>query len=146
MQMNRRAFLGSMVAAGAGPLLGVPASGRVARVGLVTDTHVGTTMASCARVRAALELFKQKGVEMVVNCGDIADMHYPDGYRFYRKTVNEVYPDPASRPIERFVYAFHDVCDYRSGSGWNVARDAAPAFTRLVVCAPVSANGVPALG
>ena len=115
MQMNRRAFLGGMAAAGAGPLLGVPASGRVARVGLVTDTHVGTTRESCARVRAALELFKQKGVEMVVNCGDIADRHYPDGYRYYRKTVNEVYPDPASRPIERFVYAFHDVCDYRPG-------------------------------
>ena len=128
MQMNRRAFLGGMAAAGAGPLLGVPASGRVARVGLVTDTHVGTTMESCARVRAALELFKKKGVEMVVNCGDIADRHYPDGYRCYRKTVNEVYPDPASRPIERFVYAFHDVCDYRPGSGWSVARDAAPAF------------------
>ena len=128
MQMNRRQFLCSMVATGAGPLLGVSASGRVARVGLVTDTHVGTTMESCVRVRAALELFKQKGVEMVVNCGDIADHHYPDGYRCYRKTVNEVYPDPTSRPIERFVYAFHDVLNYLPGSGWNVARDAAPAF------------------
>ena len=94
MQMNRRQFLGSMVAAGAGPLLGVSASGRVARVGLITDTHVGPTMESCVRVRAALELFRQKGAEMVVNCGDIADHHYPDGYRCYRKTVNEVYPDP----------------------------------------------------
>ena len=128
MQISRRHFIGGMVAAGTGPLLGVPAHGRVARIGLMTDTHVGTTMESCARVRAALELFKKKGVEMVVNCGDIADRHYPDGYRFYRKTVNEVYPDPASRPIERFVYAFHDVCDYRPGSGWSVARDAAPAF------------------
>ena len=57
MQINRRHFIGGMAAAGAGSLLGVPASGRVARVGLVTDTHVGTTMESCARVRAALELF-----------------------------------------------------------------------------------------
>ena len=40
-----------MAAVGAGPLLGVPANGRVARVGLVTDTHVGTTMESCVRVR-----------------------------------------------------------------------------------------------
>ena len=128
MEVNRRQFIGGMAALGWGSLLGVPARGRVARVGLVTDTHVGTTMESCARVRAALELFKKKDVEMVVNCGDIADRHYPDGYRCYRKTVNEVYPDPASRPIERFVYAFHDVCDYRPGSGWSVARDAAPAF------------------
>ena len=81
MQVNRRQFIGGMAAAGTVPLFGVPASGRVARVGLVTDTHVGTTMESCARVRAALELFKKKGVEMVVNCGDIADRHYPDGYR-----------------------------------------------------------------
>ena len=128
MKINRRQFIGGMAAAGTMPLFGVPVSGRMARIGLVTDTHVGTTMESCARVRAALELFKKKGVEMVVNCGDIADRHYPDGYRCYRKTVNEVYPDPASRPIERFVYAFHDVCDYRPGSGWSVARDAAPAF------------------
>jgi len=128
VEVSRRRFLGGIVAAGAASLPGVPTGGRVARIGLVTDTHVGTTMESCARVRAALELFKKKGVEMVVNCGDIADRHYPDGYRCYRKTVNEVYPDPASRPIERFVYAFHDVCDYRPGSGWNMARDAAPAF------------------
>ena len=116
-----------MAAAGVLPALAAGDS-RIARVGIMTDTHVGTTMESCARVKAALQLFKAQGVEMVVNCGDIADRHYPDGYRCYRKTVNEVYPDPASRPIERFVYAFHDVCDYRSGSGWNVARDAAPAF------------------
>ena len=127
MQISRRHFIGGMAAAGALPALAAGDS-RIARVGLVTDTHVGTTIASCVRVRAALELFKQKGVEMVVNCGDIADRHYPDGYRYYRKTVNEVYPDPKTRPIERFVYAFHDVCDYRPGSGWSVARDAAPAF------------------
>ena len=125
--INRRQFIGGMAAAGALPSFAA-GDARIARVGIMTDTHVGTTMESCARVRAALQLFKAQGAEMVVNCGDIADMHYPDGYRFYRKTVNEVYPDPASRPIERFVYAFHDLCNYRPGSGWNVARDAAPAF------------------
>ena len=125
--LSRRQFIGGITAVGALPALAAGDS-RIARVGIMTDTHVGTTMESCARVKAALQLFKAQGVEMVVNCGDIADKHYPEGYRCYRKTVNEVYPDPASRPIERFVYAFHDVFDYRSGSGWNVARDAAPAF------------------
>ena len=99
MQTNRRQFIGGMAAAGTVPLFGVPASGRVARVGLVTDTHVGTTMESCARVRAALELFKKKGVEMVVNCGDIADRHYPDGYRCYRKTVHAA----QRRRVPRFL-------------------------------------------
>ncbi|MBQ6341170.1 MAG: hypothetical protein IJI36_18695, partial [Kiritimatiellae bacterium] len=68
MQISRRYFIGGMAAAGALPALAASDS-RIARVGLVTDTHVGTTMESCVRVRAALELFKQKGVEMVVNCG-----------------------------------------------------------------------------
>ena len=111
-EITRKGFLGGMAAFGASPVLAIPTKGRIARIGLVTDTHVGTTLASCERVRAALELFKAKGVEMVVNCGDIADRHYPDGYRFYRQTVNEVFPDAASRPKEVFVYAGHDLIDH----------------------------------
>ncbi|MBP5511432.1 MAG: metallophosphoesterase [Kiritimatiellae bacterium] len=128
--MRRRTFLGMTAAAGAMPSFGV-LSDRIARVGVMTDTHIGTTMESCLRVKAALELFKAQGAEMVVNCGDVADQHYPEGYRCYRKTVNEVFPDPASRPQELFVYAFHDVCDYRPNSGWNVARYAGPAFADM---------------
>jgi hypothetical protein len=116
-----------MLAAGALPALGAD-NPRIARVGLMTDTHVQKTMASCATVRTALELFKAQGAEMVVNCGDIADQHFPDGYRCYRRTVNEVYPDAASRPKEVFVYAFHDVFNYKPGNGGNFARDAEPAF------------------
>lgn len=127
MGIRRRTFLGEMLAAGVLPALGAD-NPRIARVGLVTDTHVQKTMASCVKVRAALELFKEQGVEMVINCGDIADHHFPEGYRCYRRTVNEVYPDAASRPKEIFVYAFHDVFNYKSESGWNIARDAAPAF------------------
>lgn len=127
MRTNRRQFLGGLMAAGALPALGGDTP-RLARVGLITDTHVGTTMASCLRVRAALELFKAKGAEMVINCGDIADHHYPEGYRCYRRTVNEVFTDATARPKEVFVYAFHDVFNYHPGSGWNVGRDAAAAF------------------
>ena len=110
--MKRREFLGGMAAFGATPLLAVPARGRIARIGLMTDTHVGMTLESCSRVKAALELFKAKGAEMVINCGDIADRHYPAGYRFYRQTVNTVYPEAAARPKEIFVYADHDLIDH----------------------------------
>lgn len=127
MELRRRTFLGEMLAAGALPALAAD-NPRIARVGLVTDTHVKKTMASCATVRAALELFKAQGAEMVINCGDIADQHFPDGYRCYRRTVNEVYPDVAARPKEVFVYAFHDVFNYKPGNGGNIARDAEPAF------------------
>lgn len=121
--MKRREFIGGIMAAGASPLFGAEGGdGRIARIGLVTDTHVETTIGSCARVRAALELFKAKGAEMVINCGDIADRHYPQGYRFYRQTVNEVFPDPASRPKEVFVYAWHDLIDHDKVLGrWNPA-------------------------
>ena len=115
MTLNRRTFIGGALASAALPGLG-GADGRIARVGLMTDTHVKMTLASCAKVRAALELFKAQGAELVVNCGDIANRHYPEGYRLYRQTVNEVYPDPATRPQELFVYAAHDVNNYKPGS------------------------------
>ena len=83
MKMGRRTFLGMTAAAGALPSFGM-AGDRIARVGVMTDTHIGTTMESCLRVKAALELFKAQGAEMVVNCGDVADRHYPEGYRCYR--------------------------------------------------------------
>lgn len=124
--VNRREFIGTAFASGAFAAFGIPdAKTRIARIGMMTDTHVLTTMESCSRVRAALELFKAKGVEMVINCGDLADNHYPDGYRCYRKTVDSVYPDKASRPKEVYVYAFHDICNYKPGSGWNVGHAAA---------------------
>ena len=121
--MKRREFIGGMVAAGTSPLFGVAGDGgeRIARIGLITDTHVETTLESCSRVRAALSLFKAKGAEMVINCGDIADRHYPQGYRFYRQTVNEVFPDPVSRPKEIFVYAWHDLINHDKvlGGKWD---------------------------
>ena len=136
--MKRREFIGGMMAVGASPLLGATDgdAGRIARIGLITDTHVETTLESCSRVRAALSLFKAKGAEMVINCGDIADRHYPQGYRFYRQTVNEVFPDPASRPKEIFVYAWHDLADHDKvlGGKWNPV--AAYANVRKLLEAP----------
>lgn len=124
--LTRRGFIGTAVASGAWATFGIPdAKTRIARIGLMTDTHVLTTMESCGRVRAALELFKAQGAEMVLNCGDLADNHYPEGYRCYRRTMNAVYPDAASRPKEVYVYAFHDICNYKPGSGWNVGYAAA---------------------
>ena len=117
MELKRRSFLGGMLAAGALPSLGIPESGRIARIGVITDTHVLRTLESCDRVKAALELFKAKGAEMVINCGDIADNHYPEGYRFYRQTVNTVFPDAASRPREIFVYAWHDLVNHQPYTG-----------------------------
>ncbi|MDO5318970.1 MAG: metallophosphoesterase [bacterium] len=136
--ISRRTFLGGAFALASAPAFGAGAE-RLARIGVMTDTHVQKTMESCAKVRAALELFKAQGCEMVVNCGDIADQHFPDGYRCYRRTVKEVYPEPASRPKDVFVYAFHDVCNYKPGTWWgDIAANAAAAFedVRVALEAP----------
>ena len=87
-------FAGTLFAADEKPLF---------RMGVMTDTHVGKTLESCSRVKAALELFRTKGVDMVVNNGDIADHFYPSGYRALRQIYSSVFPDDAARPREVWV-------------------------------------------
>ena len=102
-------FAGTLFAADEKPLF---------RMGVMTDTHVGKTMESCSRLRAALELFKAKGVDMVVNNGDIADQFYPTGYRAIRETYSSVYPDANARPREVWVYAWHDAIFFKKGASF----------------------------
>ena len=115
MEIDRRGFIGAgaaFAAVGAMRAWGVPASGRIARIGHMTDTHVVGNEACFDRVKAALRLFRDKGVDMIINNGDIADRHIPEAYRLYRKFTNEVFPDASTRPREVFAYAWHDQCGH----------------------------------
>ena len=108
--IGRRHFIGCV---GAFPILGTAwaAEGTpLLRIGVMTDTHVKETKASCRRVKMACELFRRHRVDMVVNVGDVADYHYPKGYAAYRAVVEKAFDDvpPAERPKELFVYAAHD--------------------------------------
>ena len=109
--VGRRSFLGGLAAAAACPAL---ADGEkpLFKVGLVTDTHVRETRKSCERVELAYRLFRAQGVDMIVNCGDIADKFYPKGYAHYADVRRETYPDPATAPKELYVFAYHDVVDF----------------------------------
>ena len=91
---------------------------RRLRFGVITDTHVGTTEKTFGKLRKALELFKEKECELVVNCGDIADHHYPDGYVLYRKVWDEVFADVPHerRPQTIFAYAWHDAFEWNGAS------------------------------
>ena len=80
----------------------------ILKAGIITDTHVTPKPSSCEWVQKAWELFKAKNVDLVVNCGDIADLHYPQGYRNYRDVINKVFPDKSKKPREIYVYANHD--------------------------------------
>ena len=106
---TRREFLSGAAAVGAAPFVrtwGADGGKPLWKAGLMTDTHVLKTMASCSRVRSACELFAKHGVDLVVNCGDIADLYYPTGFQALRKVYSETFK--AKKPEEVWVYANHD--------------------------------------
>ena len=135
MAIGRREFLGY---AGAIPFVGALSAFAdekpLLRIGVMTDTHIGKTKESCRRVRMAYELFRKHGVDLMANVGDVADYHYPTGYKAYRETVEEVFAGvpAAKRPKELFVYAAHDHFNYggpKKRSLWS--KDATPAFADM---------------
>lgn len=102
--MGAGAFAFSPIArAAAKPLL---------KAGFMTDTHIRPGADEInSRTRKAFGLFKDHGVDVIGHCGDLADMHYPESYAFYRSCIETTYPDIASRPKLLYVYANHDVID-----------------------------------
>lgn len=134
--MNRREFLGggaAMCAALAGCKLTESAGRPLMRLGVMTDTHVGSSVESCSRVRAAFELFRNQGADLVINNGDIADHFNPEGYALYRQVFDEVYAGQP-KPREIFVYAWHDAFCYRGQRFSDVASAAPAAFEDVRLC------------
>lgn len=112
-KVSRRGFIGGLAAATAYSAVAMADETKpLFKVGLVTDTHVRERRKSCERVELAYRLFKEKGVDMIVNCGDIADRFYPKGYKHYSDVRRETYPDAATAPKELYVFAYHDIIDY----------------------------------
>ena len=134
MKTSRRNFAKIAVAAAFAPKETLWAEEPpLLKVGLITDTHVGKTKESCSRARLAYELFRDIGVDMIVNDGDVADHHYPTGYVAYREMVEETFAGvPAERrPQELFVYAWHDAYDYKGHPREACTRDAPEAFADM---------------
>lgn len=93
------------------------------KVGLITDTHIGRTKESCRHVKAAWELFAKERVDLVANIGDLADHHYPSGYKAYREILDEVIAANAGwNPKELYVYAWHDAYDYKGDLDRSIPR------------------------
>ena len=127
MRTTRRAFLGGAVLVPFGARLWAEDAKPLFRFGVMTDTHVGKTVESCGRVRLALQLFRSKGCELVINNGDIADWHYPTGYQAYRQVFDEVYAG-TEKPGEIYVYAWHDAFAYKGHAREMAVPDAPAAF------------------
>lgn len=92
-------------------VLAMQAEEPILRAGIITDTHIGQTAESCSHVRKVFELFQTLKTDLIIHCGDIAELHYPTGYRHYRNIFNEVFAEP--RPKELFSYAGHDCRGFR---------------------------------
>ena len=133
MEITRSEFVWTLGAAMFAPGGSLAAEAPLLRIGVMTDTHVGKTKTSCSRARLAYELFRDIGVDMIVNDGDVADHHYPTGYVAYREMVEETFAgvSPARRPKELFVYAWHDAFDYRNHPRGDAGKDAPEAFAEM---------------
>ena len=80
----------------------------VMKVAVITDTHVNEKPASASLVKEAYKLFREHKVDIVINCGDIADRHNAVSYKNYRDAVSAVYGNE-KLPVEFFAYANHDL-------------------------------------
>lgn len=84
----------------------------ILKIGFLTDTHVCERESSCDLVRGAMRIFREQGCAAVVHCGDLADLHYENGYRNYRAAVDAAFPpDLPTRPDFLYVHANHDIID-----------------------------------
>ena len=91
IKLTRKTFIQS-----AGAFVALQARGATSsplwKAGIVTDTHVNRTRESCALVKAACDLFAAHGVDIFVNCGDIADHYYPEAYPILKEITDGAFP------------------------------------------------------
>lgn len=105
----------------------VAAEEPLLRFGVLSDTHVTKSMRSFSRVRQALALFKAKGIDLVVHCGDIAESHDPMAYAIYRQVFDEVFAG-GPKPREIYTYAWHDAFSYKGHAREKAYEDGPAAF------------------
>ena len=104
--LTRKKFITGVGAALAVPSFADSLQKPLWRAGLMTDTHIGETEESCQRVRLACELFNDLGVDLVANCGDIAERYTERGYRILRRIYDRTFV--GKKPQEIWVYANHE--------------------------------------
>ena len=120
--MNRREFIGGLGAVAALDVLALPRGTKpYLRVGIFSDTHIKKTPESFQLTAAAFRVFKAQGVEAIVHCGDLADLHYDEAYAMYRAGLAETFGDRC--PTLVYSYADHDVLN----PDWDRKKRVAPA-------------------
>ena len=80
-------------------------------VGIISDTHVGVP-AHTAVLERTFRFFRDRKVDAVMNCGDIADFGLLSGLKYYAETFEKVFPGgkgAEGRPVQKlFCTGNHD--------------------------------------
>ena len=130
-EVNRRSFLGGMLAAGSAPLFfpgcatPLTAARPRLRVGVLSDTHIKEPAPTCASAvstafygdgfrqrlptssesfRHALEYYRDRNVDAVLIAGDMCDLGLKSQFRTVRSIWDEVFPGdraPDGHHVER---------------------------------------------
>lgn len=101
----------------------------VFRAGLLTDTHVLDTAASCRLVAKAMEFFLREQADVVCHLGDLADVFTPAGFDAYRQAVDQTFQ--GREPLMLYAFGGHDRRGYTLPPGetdvdegvWKVMRE-----------------------
>ena len=127
MDMSR---FGLALVLGAACAFGAVAEEPLLRFGVYSDTHVTKSIQSFSRVRQALALFREKGCELVVHCGDISESHDPAAYVSYRQVFDEAFAG-GPKPREIYTYAWHDAFAFKGHAREKAYEDGPAAFEEV---------------
>jgi hypothetical protein len=92
--MQRRSFLksaGIFAALGAPNLLAKEKDRPDLTLGVISDTHIGTH-ASAVTLERTLKFFRDRKVDVVMICGDLADWGLLSGLKYIAETWEKVFP------------------------------------------------------
>jgi len=84
-----------------------PANIPNAKVGIITDVHIGANASNITALETALTYYKNKGVDAIVCVGDIGQdkMEYLDAFN---ATVQKVFPNDTDDTVKIYVMGNHD--------------------------------------
>ena len=135
-RIDRRSFIASLSAAALvpryGAFAGVSAGQKpYLRLGVLSDTHIGVEQknvspdvpGSLNAFKAALRLFRERGVDAVVIAGDLTNYGLVEELRIVSSAWYEVFPDDRGADgakVEKvFILGNHDAIAWRWSSSWT---------------------------
>ena len=113
-EIGRRGFLksaGIFAALGAPNLFAKEKNRPDLTLGVISDTHIGT-LASAVTLERTLKFFRDRKVDAVMICGDLADWGLLSGFKYVAETWEKVFPHgkgAGGKPVQKlFCTGNHD--------------------------------------